>query len=30
MQFVESGMVKLTGREKVDMADADMIVDWMI
>jgi hypothetical protein len=29
-EMVESEMVVLTGREKTDVADADVVVDWML
>jgi hypothetical protein len=29
-KMVKSVMVVLTGREKVDVADADMVVGWML
>jgi hypothetical protein len=29
-EIVKSGIVKLTGREKVDVADADVVVCWML
>jgi hypothetical protein len=28
--MVKSGMMMLTGREKIDMTDTDMVVDWML
>jgi hypothetical protein len=29
-EMVESEIVVLTGREKTDMSDADVAVDWML
>jgi hypothetical protein len=29
-KIVKYGMVVLTGREKADMANADVFVDWML
>jgi hypothetical protein len=29
-EMIKSGMVKLTGKEKGDMVDADVDVGWML
>jgi hypothetical protein len=29
-EMVKSGMLVLTGREKTDVTDADMVIDWML
>jgi hypothetical protein len=29
-EIVKSGMLVLTGREKTDVTDADMVIDWML
>jgi hypothetical protein len=29
-KMVKCGMVVLTGREKIDVADADVVIGWML